>query len=498
LQLIGVSTVAGNAPGPATCANAAQLLTAFGAPDSIELWRGSDEPLLKPPRSGDVEIHGTGGLGGVTGLPPLSSPAVQRRFTGPRASVYNGQESLIPPHEPAAVVNRLAEIIRSRMMDGRRKLHICITGPCTNIGMFCKMYPHLLAGVEQIVLMGGTAAGAGNRGPLAEFNILCDPEAATIVFDANVKVVMAGLNVTHSAIFTQKLHARLLKGSQLAPIPESGPSPLRRTLSSILTFFSSTYANVFGFMSGPPVHDSLAVMYVIDPLLFWTYGPPTTATNQMRPSYKNWVETGLFEGAGVPDPDFHSDDDDDDDDDEEEEEGGWGGGANKDVPMSGIQALESGLGAQSTGGASGATRPTLGPTSSGSGGGDVGASSGGIDDMSRIPYLTAVRSAKSPEKAARLRSFPPKSMGMGPFFRYNKPVVPPQRYRVKVECTSGALAEGATVVDWWSNWGVEHEGWSRGGKNVEVLEEVNVEHMWNIFFEVVDRAEKVLHPGHGA
>ncbi len=78
-------------------------------------------------------------------------------------------------------------------------LTICITGPCTNIAMLIKLHPELVSHdyVEQIVLMGGSAGGAGNRGPLAEFNILVDPEAAAIVFNAPVKVVMAGLNVTH-------------------------------------------------------------------------------------------------------------------------------------------------------------------------------------------------------------------------------------------------------------------------------------------------------------
>ncbi|KAE8258899.1 hypothetical protein A4X13_0g1381 [Tilletia indica] len=397
LELLGVSTVGGNAPGANTCANAAQLLVALGAPESVELWRGSDLPLLKPARSGDVAIHGEGGLGGVVGLPPLSDPAVQRRFTGPRSSVCILETSLIPPHEPAAVVIRLAELIGARIREGKPKLHIVITGPCTNIALFCKMYPHLLAGVEQIVLMGGSAGRAGNRGPLAEFNILCDPEAATIVFDADIKVVMAGLNVTHSAIFTQHLHARLLNGPSSAPT--SGPSPIRTLLSSILTFFSHTYASEFGFLLGPPVHDSLAVMYLIDPKLFWTYEPAVTAIygqKHSNASSKSRMPTEQAVSEIVP--------------------------------------------------------------------------NGDVDDGHTSGLARSVDG--------------------------DRPLVPPQRYQVRVECSSGSLAEGATVVDWWNNWGLEHDGWGRGGKNVEVLEEVDLEKMWATFMEVVDRAEGILHPDH--
>ncbi|CAD6898563.1 unnamed protein product [Tilletia controversa] len=418
LNLLGVSTVGGNAPGASTCANAAQLLVAFGAPESIELWRGSDLPLLKPARAGDVAIHGVGGLGGVVGLPPLTDPAVQRRFTGPRSSVYTTESSLIPPHEPAAVVNRLAELIRSRIRERKPKLHIVITGPCTNIALFCKMYTHLLAGVEQIVLMGGSAGGAGNRGPLAEFNILCDPEAAAIVFDADVKTTMAGLNITHSAIFSRPLYARLLKGNDLAPIPPSGPSPIRTLLSSILTFFAHAYASEFGFLFGPPVHDSLAVMYVIDPKLFWTDSEPLTALHGGKePKWNSFraipaLDADAIIGDGI-------------------------------IPRS-----------SATANSSRSTHPT---TSS--------------SDQTPQPW----------QSSDRLRI-------------WDRPILPPRRFRVQVECTPGSLAEGATVVDWWGSWGLEHDGWGRGGKNVEVLEEVDLDRMWDVFFEVVDRAEAVLRP----
>ncbi|KAK0526038.1 Uridine nucleosidase 1 [Tilletia horrida] len=431
LDLLGVSTVGGNAPGASTCANAAQLLVAFGAPESVELWRGSDLPLLKAPRHGDVAIHGEGGLGGVTGLPILSDPSVQRRFTGPRSSFYSAESSLIPPHEPAAVVNRLAELVSARMRERKPKLHIAITGPCTNIALFCKMYPHLLAGVEQIVLMGGVAGGAGNRGPLAEFNILCDPEAAAIVFDADIKTVMAGLNVTHTAIFTRDLHARLLKGTNMAPIPAGGPSPVRVTLSSILTFFASTYASEFGFVLGPPVHDSLALMYIIEPQLFWTYGTPATAIHGRRQQPNPYLANplpkrarqGSRAGAGAGGDGGDNDEDDDDDDDDDN------------------------------------------------------------DDVEHIE-------TKDEMMYDRLRTD-----ALEPWFGWDRPMIPPVRYRVQVECTPRSLAEGATVVDWWGNWGFdESAGWGRGGKNVEVLEEVDTRKMWDIFFEVVDRAESVLHP----
>ncbi len=101
----------------------------------------------------------------------------------------------------------------------------------TNVALFIRCYPHLIKGIEQIVLMGGAAGVRGNRGPLAEFNILNDPEAAAICFNTDVKVVMAGLNVTHQAIFTAELHDRLLSGrstTESQTSTQSGPSDLKR------------------------------------------------------------------------------------------------------------------------------------------------------------------------------------------------------------------------------------------------------------------------------
>lgn len=94
----------------------------------------------------------------------------------------------------------------------------------------------------------------------AEFNILVDPEAAAILFDHPIRVTMAGLNVTHQAIFRPDLLKRLLK----PPV-----SPLRKTLASILTFFAETYRTEFGFKEGPPVHDLLAVAWVLQPEIFF-------------------------------------------------------------------------------------------------------------------------------------------------------------------------------------------------------------------------------------
>ena len=46
----------------------------------------------------------------------------------------------------------------------------------------------------QVIIMGG-CMGVGNTGPVVEFNIQSDPEAAHIVFEAGVSLTMVPLEV---------------------------------------------------------------------------------------------------------------------------------------------------------------------------------------------------------------------------------------------------------------------------------------------------------------
>jgi len=94
----------------------------------------------------------------------------------------------------------------------REKVSIVSCGPMTNLALFISVYPELLYCVEEIVFMGG-GVGIGNRGAVAEFNVLCDPEAAQIVLNAPVKKTMIPINVTHTAIVTHDIHSKILGGS---------------------------------------------------------------------------------------------------------------------------------------------------------------------------------------------------------------------------------------------------------------------------------------------
>lgn len=82
---------------------------------------------------------------------------------------------------------------------------------------------------------------------------------------------MVPINVTHTAILTKEIHSRLLSPDSKPLVGDVLPkasTPLRHTLSTIMTFFAEAYKSSFGFNDGPPLHDALTVAYLSRPDLF--------------------------------------------------------------------------------------------------------------------------------------------------------------------------------------------------------------------------------------
>lgn len=116
-------------------------------------------------------------------------------------------------------------------------LTILAIGPLTNVGLAIAKAPHILSKIN-IVMMGGQINKAH-----PEWNIVCDPEAARIVFESGVPIRMAGLDVTNRCQFTRE---------EVDEIKNTG-NPRTDMLGEMMELFIKN----FGYL--PILHDPLAL-----------------------------------------------------------------------------------------------------------------------------------------------------------------------------------------------------------------------------------------------
>lgn len=229
IEIVGITTVGGNQSLEKVTYNARAMLEAAHAHD-IPVYAGSDRPLVREQEVAE-SIHGETGLDGV---------------------------ELPVPTRPLEDMHAVNFIVKTIMESEPGTITLVPTGPLTNIALALRMEPRIAERVSEVVLMGG-GFHEGNWSAVAEFNIIVDPEAAHIVFNAPWKLTMVGLDLTHQALCTPEVQRR---------IEEIG-TPLAVIVSGLMDFFRKTYQDNQDFVD-PPVHDPCTVAYLIDPSVVQT------------------------------------------------------------------------------------------------------------------------------------------------------------------------------------------------------------------------------------
>lgn len=222
VDLVGITTVAGNVGLAKTTANALAVCEFIGAAGT-PVTAGCPGPLLRPALDAR-HVHGDSGLGGAVLPPPAAGPAAGH------------------------AVDYIIDTVRA----APGEITLVATGPLTNVALAVRREPRLAGWVRQFVIMGGSA-GRGNVTPAAEYNIWADPEAAAAVFRAGWTVVMLGLDVT---LRTGAGAAVLERMNGLGPLGTGLLLPALKQYQSVSE------------PGGPPVHDVCAVAWVAEPDLF--------------------------------------------------------------------------------------------------------------------------------------------------------------------------------------------------------------------------------------
>lgn len=218
-----ITTVAGNVSIDKVTYNALQLLTFWNK--AIPIARGAEKPLVIPFVDA-AHVHGVSGLDGFD-------------FPSPNMSLLAKEHAVIKMY--------------SVLQHSTEKITLVPIGPLTNIALLLSLYPSISKKIERIVMMGGSLA-RGNKTVMAEFNFATDPEAAKIVFNSGIPLVMAGMDLgKHAVIMFDDAH-RL--------------QTLNKTGAMLHALFQKYRSG--SFKTGLRMYDACAIAYILDSSMFKT------------------------------------------------------------------------------------------------------------------------------------------------------------------------------------------------------------------------------------
>jgi purine nucleosidase len=230
LDVVAVTTVAGNVPVETCTRNALGVLALAGRAD-IPVHAGCARPMVLEPVFAD-HIHGETGLGAAELPAPLARPAASH------------------------AVDLLAERLSGAEAN---PVTLVLTGPMTNAALALIKAPQIARGVKEIVVMGGASAAGGNITASAEFNIFADPHAAHVVLGSGLPITMIGLDATLQLRCTPDRLARL----------EASRHESARAAAAMVAHVNGVYGEIYG-ADGAALHDPCTIGYLLAPELFET------------------------------------------------------------------------------------------------------------------------------------------------------------------------------------------------------------------------------------
>ena len=230
LDILGVTTVAGNVPLELTQRNARMMCDIAGLTD-LPVYAGCERPMVLEPITAEY-IHGNTGIDGV---------------------------DVFEPDTPLQQGHAVDFMIETLLAADKGTVTLIPTGPMTNVATAIQREPAILDSIHEIVAMGGAMREGGNRSPSAEFNVLVDPHAADIVYNSGKPVTALGLDVTHQVLSTRERVARMRALDNAVAV----------ATADMLSFFHRYDTKKYG-TEGAPLHDPCTIAWLLRPDLFAT------------------------------------------------------------------------------------------------------------------------------------------------------------------------------------------------------------------------------------
>ena len=233
VDVVGITTTFGNVTVEQAATNALYLTAIAGF--KIPVTKGLARPRVKASEPPPDYIHGADGLGNLPSRQATSNTL-----------------------DPRSSAQFIVDMARAHPCE----ITLVAVGPLGNLATALKLEPELPTLVREVILMGGTVVEPGNVSPVAEANIWNDPHAADLVFTADWKLTMVGLDVTHQVILPVTLFERIAKHQQ-----HLATDTLLHAVKFYANFYSDLYPHV-AEIHGCFGHDVLAFIYLTNPELF--------------------------------------------------------------------------------------------------------------------------------------------------------------------------------------------------------------------------------------
>lgn len=221
-EILGISTVYGNAPIQVVNNNLPRLLNYAGRED-IPVAQGASTALVE-----DVEWQSF-------------------------LATWQSQHGATPEWDRPTAAQTAVDFIIEIVKQNPGEVIILALGPLTNLALALQRSPKIVKQVKEVVLMGGSLSDVAEP----EFNIRNDPEAAEMVLQADWPLRMLGLEITRQVLFTREDFAELNSGNPAVSL-------LQEQAKQWIPIVEAQ-----GWESGGcSLHDAVAVAAVCQPALF--------------------------------------------------------------------------------------------------------------------------------------------------------------------------------------------------------------------------------------
>ncbi|WP_138751426.1 nucleoside hydrolase [Paenibacillus sinopodophylli] len=236
VKVEGITTGFGNTDVDQATENTLRVIKAANCGYEVPVAKGAAGPLKRLFPGAVPHIHGHNGIG----------------------------DAILPPSEVQALEESAAAFIVRKVNEAPGELTLVTVGRLTNLALALQLDPSIVSKFKQVVVMGGTVFAPGNITPVSEANLYGDPEAAAIVFESELPLLIVGLDVTQQTRLTKR-HL-----SELSLVVPPSKRDVFNFMNSALQIYFDFYTLSNDFDGECPMHDPLAVIAAVHPSLLQT------------------------------------------------------------------------------------------------------------------------------------------------------------------------------------------------------------------------------------